>query len=235
MFSQKTAIGADRDLFGRLLIAANVRQINLKEVLSYELSPIPFSLAHQDGSLRKTTKSALASLIEAKVNVCARLQPFPRDTIHLIDGMALVQVLKSAGSNTFDELASKYFKVITTLLANCKAVHIVFDQYWDVSIKEGERAPRGSLSALLEIRIHGPATPVPKQWGKFIPNPQNKLNLCHFLSESLCNLGRQQLPPDKTLVIGGGFNNSIRAVIVRSGHCEDVNDLESNHEEADTR
>ena len=31
----------DRDLFGRLLITANKRKINLKEVLRYELSPIP--------------------------------------------------------------------------------------------------------------------------------------------------------------------------------------------------
>ena len=228
-------VGADRELFGRLLIAANVRQINLKEVLCYELSSVPFSLAHQDGSLRKTTKSALAALIEAKVNVCPRLQPFPRDTIYLIDGMALVQVLKSAGSSTFGELASKYFKAITTLLANCKEVHIVFDQYWDLSIKAGERARRGSLSASLEVKIHGSSTPVPKQWGKFIPNPQNKINLCNFLSESFCNLGRQKLSPDKTLVIGGGFKNGRRAVLVRSGHCEDVNDLESDHEEADTR
>ena len=52
-------VHADRDLFGRLLIVANARQINLMEVLSYELSPIPCSLAHQDGSLRKNTKSHL--------------------------------------------------------------------------------------------------------------------------------------------------------------------------------
>ena len=44
-------VGADRELFGRLLIAANVRQINLKEVLCYELSPVPVSLAPQEGSL----------------------------------------------------------------------------------------------------------------------------------------------------------------------------------------
>ena len=228
-------VGADRELFGRLLIAANVRQINLKEVLCYELSPVPFSLAHQDGSLRKTTKSALAAIIEAKVNVCPRLQPFAGDTIYLIDGMALVQVLKSAGSSTFGELASKYFKVITTSLAKCKEVHIVFDQYWDASIKSGERARRGSLSASLEVKIHGSSTPVPKQWGKFLPNPQNKINLCDFLLESFCNFGRQQLSPDKTLVIGGGFKNGRWAVMVRSGHCEDVNDLESDHEEVDTR
>ena len=118
--------------------------------------------------------------------------------------MALVQVLKSAGSSTFGELASKYFKAITTSLASCKEVHIVFDQYWDASIKAGERACRGSLNASLEVKIHGPSTPVPKQWGKYIPTPQNKINLYDFLSESFCILGRQQLPPEKNLLIGGG-------------------------------
>ena len=63
-------VHADRDLFGRLLIVANVRQFSLQEVLSYELSPIPCALADQDGSLRKTTKSHLAGIIEKLVNVC---------------------------------------------------------------------------------------------------------------------------------------------------------------------
>jgi len=45
-------------------------------------------------------------------------------------------------------------------------------------------------------------------------------------------LGRQQLPPDKTFFISGGFKNGRRAVMVRRGHCEDLNDPESNHEEA---
>ena len=104
-------IGADRELFGRLLITANARQINLKDVLCYELSSISFSLAYSDGSLRKTTKSALVPLIETKVQVSTRLTNFQEDTIHLIDGMALVHVLKSAGSATFGELAANYYKV----------------------------------------------------------------------------------------------------------------------------
>jgi hypothetical protein len=120
-------IGADRELFGRLLIAANARQINLKDVLCYELSPIPFSLAHPDGSLRKTTKSALLPLIEAKVQVSTRLADFQEDTIHLIDGMALVHVLKSAGSATFGELAANYYKVMNcTVPVNITALSLVF-------------------------------------------------------------------------------------------------------------
>ena len=39
-----TAVNVDRDLFGRLLITANTRKINLKEVLRYELSSIPRAL-----------------------------------------------------------------------------------------------------------------------------------------------------------------------------------------------
>ena len=55
-------VRADRDLFGRLLIAPNARQIDLKDVLRKfltELSTLPFALARQDGSLQKTTKAYL--------------------------------------------------------------------------------------------------------------------------------------------------------------------------------
>lgn len=66
-------VNADRDLFRRLLVAANTQQINLREVLSYYLSPVPFSMAHQDRSLRKTTKSTLCSILEKNVTVLPRL------------------------------------------------------------------------------------------------------------------------------------------------------------------
>ena len=44
-------ISADGNLFGRLLIAAKCRDIDVKEVLRYELSTVPFALAHADGVL----------------------------------------------------------------------------------------------------------------------------------------------------------------------------------------
>ena len=65
-------------------------------------------LAHCDGSLRKTTKSVLTdcmSALEEKVRVPARLLVEPQDTksIHLIDGMAVVQMMKSGNASTFGE------------------------------------------------------------------------------------------------------------------------------------
>ena len=66
-------INADRDLFGRLLIAANSRGVQLREVLSYELATVPYALAHVDGSLRKATKSVLLAELEKAVDVLPRL------------------------------------------------------------------------------------------------------------------------------------------------------------------
>ena len=48
------AINADRSLFGRLLVIDR-HHIDLREVPSYEMSSVPYALAHPDGSLRKTT------------------------------------------------------------------------------------------------------------------------------------------------------------------------------------
>lgn len=229
-------VSADRDLFGRLLIVSNARKVNLKEVLSYELSTVPFALAHQDGSLRKTAKSVLAKLLEKQVEVLPRLLSSSLETISIIDGMAMVQMLKSAGAGTFGELATKYFTSITAPLSqsNCDEVHIIFDQYWETSIKGGERQRRGSTSSL-EVYIHGPSTPIPKQWGKYIANPQNKVNLCDFLTSSFCNIGKERLAVNKKLVIGGGYKDGEKAVCATRTTVEELETLKSNHEEADTR
>ena len=169
-------VNADRDLFGRLLIVSNTRQICLKDVLSFELSPVPYSLANADGSLRKGVKSVLCSILEKDVNVIQRLTASPNPTVVIIDGMAVIQMSKSAGASTFGELSEKYYSIFTALLLsdNCVQVHIIFDQYWERSIKGGERQRRGSTVAL-EVLIGGPATPVPRQWGKYIANPKNKV------------------------------------------------------------
>ena len=53
----------------------------------------------------------------------------------------------------------------------------------------------------LEVRITGPNTPVPKQWVKYIRNPQDKINLRDVLS-SLCSIGQGRLTQGKRLISG---------------------------------
>lgn len=125
---------------------------------------MPFALSHQDGTLRKTTKSVVLNLLEEQVEVVTCVVPSTLRTVHIIEGMATVQMMKFAGTTTFGELAMKHFTSIVSPLSqsNCSEVHLVFDQYWDTSIKGGERARRGT-STSLEIRINGPSTPIRKQ------------------------------------------------------------------------
>ena len=231
-----TTVSADRELFGQLLIVANARQVNLKEVMSYELSPIPYALTHHDGSLGKTTKSQLADILEKNVEVVPHIQSTPSNTVYIMDGIAVVQMMKSANAATFGELAAKYYDFFTSPLSTrkCKSVHVAFDQYVENSIKSGERSRRGT-SSVLEALIRGPHTPVPKQWGKYITNPKNKKYLCDFITNSMCNPGKGKLPENTDLVIGGGFQDGTRCVAITRDAHQDMEELESDHEEADTR
>ena len=80
----------------------------------------------------------------------------------IIDAMALVQMVKSAGAAKFREIAGKYFDIITRILSqnNCTRVDLVFDLYRAVSIKAAERQERReSLST--EIKIHNQNTQFP--------------------------------------------------------------------------
>jgi len=96
-------------------------------------------------------------------------------------------------------------------------VDVVFDRYdKPFSIKGNERERRGSSSAL-EIKIIGPSTPVPKQWNKYISNPQNKGNLTAFLSNTWCQMSQQELHHGQVLVLGGGFKECNKAVLVVKG------------------
>ena len=106
---------ADRELFGRLLVVAKQRDIDLQEVVSYELSAVPVAIAHGDRSLRKTTKSSLMSVLEKNVAVLPSLPPSLIPTAYVIDTMFLVQVMKSASSASFGQMAEQFCTHITRM------------------------------------------------------------------------------------------------------------------------
>ena len=167
VYEKVLVINADRELFGRLVFAAKSRVIKLKDVLSYELSAVPFSFVHTDGSLRKTNKSVLMAELDKKVDVQLKLPQVTTSSIyiaHIFDDMALVHMTKSFGASIFDEMALKYYQLITVPLAlnGCHLVDVVFDQYFSLSIKAGKREKR-YVSMALEVQIRESASPVPKQ------------------------------------------------------------------------
>ncbi|KAL8567726.1 hypothetical protein ACOMHN_009034 [Nucella lapillus] len=66
MDGRSVILKADRALFGRMIVMGQCRDINMKDMLSHPLGPLPWSLATPDGSIRKTNKAALATFIKKK-------------------------------------------------------------------------------------------------------------------------------------------------------------------------
>ena len=86
------ALRSDQDAFAWLLLIQKDRDIDLKETLQFELTPLPLSLANANGTLSKTVKSKLlAELSKSIPQVTLLLE----NTVSIFDGMVLFQKLPS--------------------------------------------------------------------------------------------------------------------------------------------
>ena len=166
------------------MIIANTRTLNLKEVFEYELSAVPYSIAYSDGSSRKGTKSKLLLVLEKETVISENLPlSEEQETTWIIDGMAILQMLKFSSYSRFGELSDKLLKVALQPLLqynDCVRLDVVFDFCGkEYSIKEFERARRKAADPLM-INISGPQTTIPKQWSKFMSSSKNKSVLTAF-------------------------------------------------------
>ena len=108
--SDKTlTLKADREIFARFLVIGGKREVNMKDVLTYSLGPIPWALATPDGGLVKTEKSKLLKVIECD---CADplVSTLPHNCVRIFDGMVLIQQLVSTKLKTFAEMLEYLMK-----------------------------------------------------------------------------------------------------------------------------
>ena len=234
-----TSINADRAFFSHLLIIANTRTLNLKEVFEYELSAVPYSIAYPDGSLRKGTKSKLFLELEKETVVSEKFPSSEKqETAWIIDGMAILQMLKFSSCTRFGELSDKLLKVALQPLLqynDCVRLDVAFDRYGkEHSIKAFERARRKAADPLT-INISGPQTTIPKQLSKFMTSSKNKSILTAFLCKHWTEKCLALIPEGKQFVIGGGFQDNTFAVCIDKEGATPIPELFSNQEEADTR
>ena len=109
---QSKASKADRTMFARLLVVAQTRGMDMRAVLEFNLGPLPLALATLDGSLTKTNKAKLLSLLEADV---PPLVSVPANAVWIVDGMAILQSI-SRPPATFELLAGLVFQIATQSL-----------------------------------------------------------------------------------------------------------------------
>ena len=98
---KEVVIRADCDLFARLLVTQEKREVSMKDFLRYSLRPGAWSLATPIGNVYKFTKSDLLTSLEKKTNLVNQM---PADVARVYDGMCIICQLPT-GFDTFGDLS----------------------------------------------------------------------------------------------------------------------------------
>ena len=223
--NQEVILKADRRLLAQMIVIAESRNLQMKEVLSHPLGPLPWSLATPDGLMRKTNKASLAKELQKNVQSADSI---PQPSACVIDGMALVQRLKS-DQKTFAAVAETLLGRVLNEGGSSDRIDVFFDDYREESIKNAERENRGEGSGSEYRNIQ--ADHKIKQWRKFLCSSKNKQAFIVFVTNEWKKDKYMEKLSGKTLVVTCG--NSCYQL--SSGVVQPISELESTQEEADTR
>ena len=217
---------ADRKLFGQMILIAQTRKdLSMKEVLRHPLGPLPWSLATPEGRLRKINKAVLAKELQKSVNFAEEI---PQPSATIIDGMALVQKIKG-DQKTFGQVALSILSSALREGRQSNRIDVVFDVYRARSIKSTERIIRGAESSVQFKSIT--TNQIVRQWRKFLASTGNKASLIEFIVYEWMKPESTALLADKQLYV----TCEQKCYLITTHGSEEVPQLASSHEEADTR
>ena len=145
--------------------------IDLEMTMSYQLGPVPWTLATADGSPVKPDKAKLLRNLQGTIE--ASEKSVQEETVYIYDGNALLQAMTEI-PDTFEEVAERVF----TLLPKIQRVDFVTDSYYEHSIKAFERRRCGMSPTFL---LSGPKTKTLQNWKSFMSNDENKTQLIKLL------------------------------------------------------
>lgn len=229
----KATMKAEQNLFTKLLVVSQTRKINLQAILKYELSAVPLSLFFPDGTRRTTGKSKLLAELEFEGSSVPTLPILPKSdekAVTIIDFMAIVQKVVIAKPKFIHEVQTHIESHIRTAFKESDIVAMVPDRYdIQMSIKEGERSRRGSSRNQPEYNITSSKQALAVEFGTFLSNPKNKINLVNYLFQSW-----KTSPPlsgDQELYLAN-LDGSITHVTSETWF---ELDWSTDHEEADTK
>ena len=207
-------------LFSQLYISCQVRQGRLDEFFAHENQAYPPSIS-KFGDLRQIVKSDLLKCLE---NLTENTSITPSVEAMLIDGAALVNILKPSGAcKTFSDYANQvYLPYISNQLQSVQRVDVIWDRYIPNSLKAQTRGKRGSgVRRRVEADVRLPAN-----WGEFLKVDSNKTELFRYLAEQTtmlpCESNKCILSSSDTVVLSSSVD-----VTPEISPCT--------HEEADTR
>ncbi|EDO31951.1 predicted protein [Nematostella vectensis] len=200
--------------------------VDLDELMTYSLTPVPHSLGTPDGFLNKTNKATILHFLTDDYDGDA-LYPSEK-CLYIQDGNALFHALTQLPP-TFGEIC---LQMLDQMVAK-KDFIFSTDSYHENSIKSQERIRRGSSPKYI---VDGPATRKPAEFKLFLSNDANKVQLYRLL-----------LRVWGSSVAASRLEKCDRGILVVEGkayQCEllngdvtthELHELTSNQEETDTR
>jgi len=109
-------------LFRRLLAVSKNRDVDMRNVLAYELAAVPPSMFRDDGKMRKTTKADLAKTLEEQYDEQPVLPQVSlvssQPAAYLIDGMSMLHSLNDNHFKTLNDLGKVVLKRLVRILNN---------------------------------------------------------------------------------------------------------------------
>ena len=216
---QMSSLKNDCALFSRLYIASQTRDGDLDEFFKHENNPFPPAIS-QMGGLRTGTKSDLIRCLES-VNPVQDEYSQPMVQVSILDGAAIINMLRPGAVRTFLDYANDVFKpYIISQLQHVARLDIIWDLYVADSLKSDTRSKRGKG---VRRRVE-PSSTVPRNWQEFLRINENKTELFSFLASFVIaiNTDKQIITTKDTHVLSNIDQNM-------------SNISPCSHEEADTR
>ncbi|CAG2210265.1 unnamed protein product [Mytilus edulis] len=198
------ALKSNCSLFSRLYIACQSRDGNLDDFFRHENHAFPPSLS-QNGTIRLGTKADLLSKCLERLTPPTDVKPVVSSVI--LDGSAVVNMLKPVNIKSFNEYALKVFiPYIQNIGKDVQRIDIVFDTYIDNSLKASTRGKRGKG---IRRRVQD-ETNVPGNWQEFLRLDENKIELFHFLADKITSAGidNEIVVTDKINALGNTAEHS---------------------------
>ena len=219
------AIANQRDILGILVSQSYVNKtgVDMEKVLTYPL--VSISLCTPGGSNRKTAKSKLYdAAMEDEVTIIDsnNLTGIPNLENYFLDVVVFMRIM----TNTSGSIRDLAWKVVNSIPVQYQKIYLLCDTYKEGSIKTDERRPRGSGKWYV---IKSPNMKIPSDFSNFLKNGDNKTMLLDLIDQALIE-DKSKL---KDRIIFHSNRDYCRMISVVDNHI--IDDLASDHEEADTK
>lgn len=229
-----TELSADRNLFSRLLIVTrSQRELDLRTTLGkYEMSVVPRSMFALDGTMYQCAAKSklihiLKSVVEQNTNNTSESLQFrqPNSWVAIVDGMGELQALnKTIAIKTCTNLADVFIEKIQKKYWQYDELHIVFDVYFENSIKNPTRVKRLCGGTAAQYKICDTTDISKIDMKKFLSHIRTKDELTNYLAHKIFSHAKKC---SKKFVVS--WRTEVSAT-----HCS-LECLKSSHEEADTK